>query len=106
MTIPVVDIKIDTRSKVDDNTCVFATQVLKYSIPLQEQIVNINTKYVVKWNFDLETESLEIPSGCILHFDGGQILNGSIVWNNTKVYNPYKYEILKNVSESGDKIVL
>lgn len=106
MTVPVIDVAISTRAYNYNSSCMFHTVILKYGIPLQEQIVNSSTKYVVKWNFDLETESLEIPLDCILEFDGGQISNGSIRWNFTKIFNPYKYEILRDVSESGEKIIL
>lgn len=106
MVVPVIDIAVNTRENGEGFTCVFQTKILKYGIPLSEQLVDINTKYVVKWCFDLETGNIEIPSGCILHFDGGQISNGSIRWNSTKIFNPYRYEILKNITETGNKIVL
>lgn len=85
---------------------VFSTTILKYDIPLSEQIVSSNTKYVIKWNFDLETETINVPENCIFEFDGGKISNGSIVWNNTKVLNIYDYTILENVEESGIRTTL
>ena len=106
MVVPVIDIAVNTRENGEGFTCIFQTKILKYGIPLSEQLVDINTKYVVKWCFDLETGGIEIPSNCILEFDGGQISNGSIHWSSTKIHNPYKYDILVNITESGTKIVL
>lgn len=106
MAVPVINIAVTTRTNSEEYSYIFATKVLKYGIPLQEQLIDINTKYVVRWCFDLETGSIEIPASCILDFDGGQLSNGHVTWNDTKVHNPYKYEILKNITESGHKIIL
>ena len=103
MTVPVVN--IDIRTKVSDggSSSVYKTVILKYGIPLAEQVTDVNTKYVVKWNFNLKSTTLAIPSGCILDFDGGRISNGTIVWNNTRVLNLCGYTILENVEEEGTR---
>jgi len=89
-----------------DAPCVFSTIVLKSGIEFKDQITQDNTKYVVKWNYDLKGQHIDIPAYCILDFDGGKLSNGSIHWENTKIFNPYKYEILDNITESGEKIEL
>ncbi len=86
--------------------CVFKTVVLKSGISFKDQVLQEDTKYVVKWDYDLKGELINIPSGCIFHFDGGKLKNGSIHWNTTKIFNPYQYVILENITESGDKIIL
>lgn len=106
MTIPVVKVDVRTKSFDSGRSSVYDTYILKHSIPLSEQVTESNTKYVVKWNYDLQSGTLEIPAGCILEFDGGKISNGKIVWNNTKVVNLYRYSILENIREEGTKIVI
>lgn len=101
MTVPLININVKTRADASSKTCVFSTVILKYDMPLSEQIISENTKYVVKWNFDLEDGTLNMPENCIMEFDGGKIANGKIVWNDTKVMNLYRYTILEDVVEEG-----
>ncbi len=86
--------------------CEFRTVVLKSYLTIGEQLESSNTKYVVKWNYDLNGNTLIMPADCIFDFDGGKISNGSIVWNNTKILNRYQYTILEGIEESGTKIEL
>lgn len=86
--------------------CVFKTIVLKSNEDIFTQVNQPNIKYVIKWNYDLGGETLNVPAGCIFVFDGGQLSNGHIQWNVTKVLNQFRYETLKNITESGDKIEL
>lgn len=106
MATPLVNIAIGTQSDYMEQTCVFSTNILKYSIPLTEQLVRENTKYVVKWNFNLNGNTLQVPANCILEFDGGSISNGTIVWNSTKVVNLYNYPAFNNIQEQGRKQTL
>lgn len=86
--------------------CVFRTVVLKSNEDIFSQMQQTDTKYVIKWNYNLEGNTLSLPVRCIVEFDGGQLSNGTIHWNNTKVLDLYKYEYLHNITETGDKILL
>ena len=101
MVVPKVNINVKTRADASSKVCVYSTVVLRYDVPLSEQIISGNTKYKVIWNFDLENGTIQIPENCILEFDGGKISNGKIVWNDTKVMNLYRYTILEDVVEEG-----
>lgn len=103
MTVPHINIDVKTRADGSSKDCVFSTAILKYDVSILEQIVSENTKYVVKWNYDLKNSTLRLPRNCILEFDGGRIANGKIVWNDTKVMNLYRYTILENVVEEGTR---
>ena len=61
--------------------CTYKTVVLKGSIPFDVQIGDPNTKYVIKYDFDLEGEKVTIPDACILEFDGGSLNNGTVNCN-------------------------
>lgn len=37
-----------------------------------------NTKYVIKFDYDLGGETITVPDGCILEFDGGSVTNGTL----------------------------
>lgn len=52
--------------------------VLKKDVDLTEQIVKSNTIYEVRYDFDLDIESINIPEGCILYFTGGSFDKGTI----------------------------
>lgn len=44
-----------------------------------------NTIFVIQYDYDLNEQSITIPSGCTLQFDGGNIKNGTIVANNATI---------------------
>jgi hypothetical protein len=73
---------------------------------LAEQIHEADTKYVIKWIYDLRGATITIPRNCILEFDGGQFVgSGTLVSSNndTKIVNLYDYNVIGNgVTLSGD----
>lgn len=44
-----------------------------------------NTIYEIRYDFDLNGYTIEMPDGCTLVFNGGEFTNGAIISNNTKV---------------------
>lgn len=51
----------------------------------QDMINKSNTIYEVRYDFDLGGKTLEVPSNCILDFQGGSFENGTIVGNSTYI---------------------
>lgn len=49
----------------------------------QDVINDENTIYEIRYDFDLQTETINIPNNSILKFNGGSINNGIINGNNT-----------------------
>ena len=45
-----------------------------------------NTIYEIKYDFDLNNNTITLPEDCILFFNGGKISNGKLNLNNTLVY--------------------
>lgn len=74
--------------------------VLNKSNTIKEQIICNNTNYIIKYNFDLKGDTLVIPDNCCLTFKGGQIKNGSIKGNVTRI-KAGKYLLFKKVRLSG-----
>lgn len=52
----------------------------------QLDIADINTVYTVRYEYDLLGNTITIPSGCVLSFEGGSFTNGTVVLTNTKVF--------------------
>lgn len=105
MQKPIINVRVGGYGESRNAPCVFRTVNLLHNLPITEQVTDENVKYVVRWIFDLKGQTLEIPQNCIMEFDGGRIINGSIVWNNTKVLNLYAYDIL-DVEETGQRLTL
>lgn len=62
----------------------------------QDMIIKENTKYTIKYDFDLEGKKLIIPSGCTLRFKkNGCIRNGTVIFNNTRVEYPRFTNLIK-----------
>ena len=69
---------------------------------VQSNINKPNTKYVVKYNFTLANQTITIPEGCILDFDGGSFSNGTLVCNDTIIVSDLTEEqVLINTNLEG-----
>ena len=53
----------------------------------QAMMNDANTIYVVQYDYDLNGQSIAIPAGCTLLFDGGSVSNGEINLNNCDINN-------------------
>lgn len=47
-----------------------------------------NTIYEIRYDFDLNGETIEMQEGCTLKFDGGRFKNGTLKGNKTTIYSP------------------
>lgn len=103
MTKPIVRILAGGPQKSGPNQQLYKTIVPTFRGDLIGQMQQERIKYIIKWNFDLNGGVLNVPSECIVEFDGGSIQNGTINWNNTQVFNIYDKEILVNISENGTR---
>jgi hypothetical protein len=70
--------------------------VLSADKPLKGQMKNEGVVYVVRSSFDLNGETLIIPTGCQLLFEGGVISNGTLQGDNT-IINASKLQIFSDV---------
>lgn len=59
-----------------------------------------NTIYEVRYDFDLNGETIEMQEGCTLKFNGGSLSNGNVVGNNT-IIESFPIQIFKNISILG-----
>lgn len=80
MSIPNVDVVV--RGPIQPSST-YKTKVLKGNHSFASQVTEANMKYVIKYDFDLNGESVTIPENCVLEFDGGSLRNGTLTGNNT-----------------------
>lgn len=73
-------IKINNRSSLDGMGYV----ILRKDKTFAEQVTLANTIYEIRYDFELNENSIEIPVDCTLVFNGGSISNGTIIGNNTQ----------------------
>jgi hypothetical protein len=77
-----------------------AYYILRKDKSFAEQVVHTNAIYEIRYDFDLDNESVTIPAGCVLKFDGGCLSNGTLTGNNTSI-EALKNKIFDDVSFSG-----
>ena len=58
---------------------------VKKNILTQVMINQPNTIYEIRYDFDLNSETIEIQEGCTLKFNGGSFRNGNLKGNNTSI---------------------
>ena len=82
---------------IDDMSCV----VLDKEKSFASQVMQEKTIYEIRYVFDLKNErEVNIPSDCILKFEGGMLKNGHIKGNRFEIFS--NRVCLKNVTFSGD----
>lgn len=100
MSTPIVNAII---GKASENSYQYKQVVLIGGGTFSDQVTEPNTKYIIKYDFDLEGQTITMPANCILAFDGGQIKNGTIVTNDTTLLNLNKVDnIFNNVTIQGN----
>ena len=57
------------------------------NILTQNMINKSNTIYEIRYDFDLNGQNIEIPENCMLDFQGGNITNGVLFSDKTRVMN-------------------
>lgn len=67
----------------------------------QEMFDEENTIYEIRYDFNLNGNTISIPNNCILNFIGGSINNGNIIGNNTNIESISKYSCILNANLSG-----
>lgn len=73
------------------------------NILTQNMINKPNTIYEIRYDFDLNGGTIDIPENCTLKFEGGSLSNGKIVGNDTKLQ--YRATIFTNIIIAGTWLV-
>ena len=67
----------------------------------QHMINKPNTIYVIRYDYCLQGQTIEIPENCVLEFDGGSLRNGKVIGNNTKIISGILKIFDTNITLSG-----
>lgn len=59
--------------------------ILRKNKTFAQQVTTTNTVYEIRYDFDLGAASVTIPAGCVLKFNGGSVVNGTIVGAKTLI---------------------
>lgn len=65
------------------------------NILTQTMMQATNTIYIIQYDYDLQGQTITIPEGCILNFQGGSIVNGSLDANKCKLLGSPKLSVNK-----------
>lgn len=76
---------------------------VKKNILYQDMFTQSNTVYEIRYDFDLNNQTITIPENCILKYEGGSLNNGHIVYQNTKIQG---IESLNNITTEGVFVVI
>lgn len=75
--------------------------VLNSRKPISSQLLNKNTEYVIRHNFNLNGEIITVPHGCTLIFEeSGRLINGSLRGDSTLIKSS-KNKIFKKINFIG-----
>lgn len=64
----------------------------------QDMINSLNTIYIIQYDYDLAGGTINIPSNCVLDFQGGSISNGSIIFADSRLVGHVNFS---NVTYDG-----
>lgn len=73
---------------------------VKKNILIPAMINQSNTIYEIRYDFDLNGETIKVPNDCVLKFEGGSLNNGILIGNKTSIIY-YKTKIFKNIILEG-----
>lgn len=75
--------------------------ILRRDKSFEEQVINTNTIYEIRYDFDLSNQAITLPKNVIFNFTGGKISNGTLTGNHTTFNLDVTYQIFDNVEFSG-----
>ena len=71
------------------------------NILTQAMMSKANTRYIIQYDYDLDGETIEMPAGCTLDFQGGSLGNGTVKGENTRIRAELGLIFHTNLSLSG-----
>lgn len=74
--------------------------ILRKNKSFAEQLTAENIIYEIRYDFDLDGESVTVPAGCVLQFVGGSLQNGVLVFQNTCI-KADAVQIFSDIDYSG-----
>lgn len=92
-----VYLRKNIQTVVNPNTRItYSTNLLTQAMLSKE-----NTVYIIQYDYNLNGQTITIPSSCVLLFEGGSISNGSINFNKCSIEGEFK---INNIIFTGNFI--
>ncbi len=88
----------------EEPSATYKRVVLKSNLSFKSQVEgssNANSLFIIRWDFDLGGQTVNIPSNCILQFEGGVLGNGTVNLNNTRIWPCYDALTIGDVTITG-----
>lgn len=60
-------------------------KILRKDASFASQVTDTNTIYEIRYPFNLNGATVNIPAGCVLRFNGGKLANGTLEGNETEI---------------------
>lgn len=81
------------------------THVIKtVNLLTQSMIDKENTIYIIQYDYNLNGQTITVPEGGVLQFEGGNITNGTLLSNHTKIINiPEGLDIVGQIYNSDNQ---
>lgn len=67
----------------------------------QQMISKENTIYIIQYDYNLNGQTITVPSGCVLLFEGGSFTNGNLNGNNTEILGNPTHSIFNDCVIKG-----
>ena len=67
----------------------------------QAMMNKVNTRYIIQYDYDLNGETITIPAGCTLDFQGGSLGNGVVKGTNTVISSGLQKIFTQSISFLG-----
>jgi len=77
-----------------------STTTVTKNVLLQSAINTANAIYEIRYDFDLNDQTINLPDNCVLYFKGGTFNNGTLTLNDA--YVDYKDKAFNNITFSGN----
>lgn len=72
------------------------------NILTQAMMSKANTRYIIQYDYDLDGETITVPEGCTLDFQGGLLKNGAIKGTNTAICDGLQQIFGSEITLSGN----
>lgn len=67
----------------------------------QAMVNTVNTIYHIQYDYDLNGQTITLPAGCVLEFEGGSVKNGTLNFGKGVTINSEDVKIFDNITFTG-----
>lgn len=76
-------------------------KILRNDLTFAQQLTDANTIYEIRYDFDLQTGTVNVPENCILRFNGGSVKNGGLNLSDNVTFEAGYVKIFDGIVFTG-----